>query len=81
MDLKKTVLRLIEPWHIFKLRGLHQTPGGIIAPAMISAAENSRGATLFAGDRIGAVATHIVECADLVVFPPNQEDGEAGDIK
>lgn len=81
MNLKEAIFRLIKPRYIVELRSLDQFPGRIIAPTMVPAPENRRCACFFSGDGIGAMATDVVECADLTVFSTDQKDGEARDIE
>lgn len=81
MDFEKTILCFIEPRHVIELRRLHQSPRGIIAPAVIPATEHGGGAALFTGDGVRAVTADVVEGADLVIFSFDEEDGEAGNVE
>lgn len=81
MNLEKTILSLIKPDHIVKLRRFHQSSASIIAPTMIPTSEDSRSPTFLAGDRVCAMATHIMEGAYLVVFAFDEENGKASDVE
>lgn len=81
VDLKETILGLVEPGDIIELRCLDKSPVGIITPAMILTAQHGGCARLFSGDGVRTVTTDIVECANLVVFSPDQEEREAGRVK
>lgn len=81
MDLKQSILCLIEPGHVVKLGRLDKLPAGIIAPAMIPTAEHRGSPGLFSCDGVCAMSADIVECADLVVFASDQEYREPGDVE
>ena len=81
MDLKQTILRLIKPGNIIKLRSLHQPTSGIIAPAMIPTTKDSRGPSLFSGNSICTMTTDIMKSPDLVVLASNEKDWEPGNVE
>ena len=81
MNLKQTIMRLIKSRNIIKLRSLHQPTSGIIAPAVITTTKNSRGTSLFSGNSVRTMATHIMERADLVVLTANEKHREPGNVE
>lgn len=76
VDLRKTVLELLEPRHIIKLRCLDQASKGVITPAMIFTAEHCEHTSLIPSDGICAMETNIVECADLAILSLDQGNGD-----
>lgn len=81
VDLKKTVFGPLKPRHTIKLRCLDQVSDGVIAPAMILTAEHCRCACLLSSNGICAMATNIMECADLAILSADQENREPGEVK
>lgn len=48
---------------------------------MIPTTKNSRGTSFLSGNSIGAMATDIMKCADLVVFTANEKDWVPGNVE
>lgn len=78
---EQTIFWLVESRYVVKLGSLDQSSSSIITPTMISTSKNSRCACLFSSNSIRTMATDVVECANLIVFPANYEDGEPSDVK
>lgn len=43
--------------------------------------QNQRASRVFIDDRVGSMATHIVEGLNSSVFPQDEDNGEAGNVK
>lgn len=80
VNLEKTILLLLESGEIVEQRCLGKCTRGVVAPAMIPAAEDSRRAFGLLRDWVRAVPADVVECANLSVFPQDEEDTKSRDF-
>jgi hypothetical protein len=80
VDLEQAVLALVEARDFIKLGGLGQPALGVVAPAVIPAAEDQRRARRLLGHAVGAVPAHVVEGPQLGILAEDEEKRVARDF-